>query len=407
MAELTVRGRHYRTGTLCEWRCVDGRIAQRRDLPAPGAETIPGAPVAEGAPASNNETVSADWIAPAFFDIQINGALGVSFNAPTLSPEDIRRVTSLCQQHGVAQYFPTLVTASHEDLAHGFRTLSHAIRADARLAAAIPGFHLEGPYISAEDGPRGAHPLRHVRPPNWDEFRRLQDAAHGKIRLLTLAPETEGALPFIEKLAGVGVVVALGHTAAAPATIRAAVAAGARLSTHLGNGSHALLPRHENYFLEQLADDRLSASFIADGHHLPDGLLRILIRVKGPGRLIATCDASNLAGLPPGRHTAWGQEFEILPEGKIVVPGTPFLAGSGAFTDRCLETLLRLGELSLADAFDVAGNRPRELFGLPARLLEVGEPADLLAVHVGPPIRIVPLAPGGTNHPSPRRKMTA
>lgn len=362
MAEFRVRGRHYATGQPRVWHCSQGRILSC--LPAPDS--------------SNGDMLQADWIAPAFFDIQINGGMGISFNAPTLTEEQIARVTTLCRGHGIAEYFPTLITASQDDLTHGFKTLSRARSASSDLRGALPGFHLEGPYISPEDGPRGAHPRAHVRPPCWEEFQRLQEAAEGNIRLLTLAPETEGALPFIEKAVASGVVIALGHTAAAPQRIRDAVSAGARLSTHLGNGSHALLPRHENYFLEQLADDRLIASIIADGHHLPLSLLRILCRVKGPGRIILTCDASSLAGLPPGRHAMWGQEFEILPSRKIVVPGTSFLGGAGVFTDTCVATMLGLGEMEVGAVLDLAGNRPRALMGLPPRHLEAGEPAEMV-----------------------------
>jgi N-acetylglucosamine-6-phosphate deacetylase len=172
--------------------------------------------------------------------------------------------------------------------------------------------------------------------------------------------------------------VALGHTAASPACIRDAVRAGARLSTHLGNGSHAVLPRHENYLWEQLAADGLWASVIADGHHLPASVLRCIVRVKTPARLILTCDAGTLAGLPPGTYREWDQAFEVLPEGKIVVSGTGFLAGSWAFTDRCVAHLLALGETSLADTIDLASARPRALLGLPPRSLSAGEPADLI-----------------------------
>jgi N-acetylglucosamine-6-phosphate deacetylase len=322
--------------------------------------------------------VEAGWIAPALFDLQINGCDGISFNSPRLTHEDIRRVVYVCRCHGIGGLCPTLVTNSAEALLHGFATLRRACETDADLARAIPALHLEGPYISPEDGPRGAHPLRHVRPPDWDEFRRFQDAAGGRIRLVTLAPEHDGALPFIEKLVASGVVVALGHTAASGACIRAAIAAGARLSTHLGNGSHALLPRHDNYLWEQLAADELWASVISDGHHLPPAVLHCLLRVKTPARTILTCDASSLAGLPPGRYREWDQEFEVLPSGRIVVPGTTFLAGSGVFTDTCLGHLLSLGGVTLADAVDMAGARPRQLLGLETRSLQVGAPADLI-----------------------------
>src|SRR5207237_3456086 len=198
------------------------------------------------------------------------------------------------------------------------------------------------PYISPEDGPRGAHPQEHVRPANWEEFRRFQDdAAHGMIKMLTLAPETPGALPFIEKVAATGVVVAIGHTAASPACIRDAIHAGAKISTHLGNGSHAMLPRHENYLWEQLAADGLWASMIADGHHLPDSVMRCILRVKTPARMILTCDASPLAGSPPGKYRQWEYDFEVLPVGKVVVAGTQFLGGSWAFTDLCVRNMLK------------------------------------------------------------------
>src|SRR5262249_39118557 len=154
---------------------------------------------------------------------------------------------------------PTLVTNSAEALLHGFATLRRACETDPKIARAVPALHLEGPYISPEDGARGAHPKEHVRPPSWDEFCRFQDAAGGRIRLVTLAPEHEGALQFIERLTKNGVVVSIGHTNASGPRIREAIAAGAKLSTHLGNGSHAMLPRHDNYIWEQLAADELWA----------------------------------------------------------------------------------------------------------------------------------------------------
>ena len=319
----------------------------------------------------------AGWVAPAFFDLQINGCDGISFNSPKLTVDGVRHVVDVCRTHGISRIYPTLVTNSFESIHHGFSTLAKACD-DPALARALPGFHLEGPYICGEDGPRGAHPKAHVRRPSWDEFRRWQDAARGRIRLVTLAPELDGALAFIEKLAAAGVVVAIGHTAATGLQIRAAIRAGAKLSTHLGNGSHAMLPRHDNYIWEQLAADDLWASLICDGHHLPPALIKTFLRMKTPARTILTCDAGSLAGLPPGRYGDWGGEFEVLPEGKIVVPGTPFLAGSWAFTDRCVGHILNVADISLQEAVDMAGARPRELLGLPPNRIAVGEPAELV-----------------------------
>lgn len=362
---MLIRARHYRTAEPIDVTVRGGLIE------AVGPATA--------APAD----LTAGWVAPALFDLQINGALGKAFVSPALTIDDVRAVVAACQAHGISALAPTLITAAFEHLHRGFTVLRQACEADAGLARALPCFHLEGPYISAEDGPRGAHPRQHVRPPDRDELMRLQDAAGGRIRLVTLAPEHDGAMAFIEWLAGRGIVVAIGHTAAPPATIRDAVRAGARLSTHLGNGSHAQLPRHENYLWEQLACDELMASVIADGHHLPEAVLRSVVRVKGPQRLILTCDASSLAGLPPGRYVMWGQELEVMAGGKVVVPGTPFLAGSGVFLDACVRHLLGLGEVTLGDALDMAGARPRALLGVAGGRIEAGQAADVVLFEHG------------------------
>jgi N-acetylglucosamine-6-phosphate deacetylase len=361
---MRIRARHYRTGEPVEISCSGGVI--RAVTPRPGP------------PEAGAAITEAGWVAPALFDLQINGCDGHSFNSARLTTETVRHVVDVCRKHGIGGLFSTLVTNGFAALQHGFATLRRACDGDPVVGRAVPAFHLEGPYISPEDGPRGAHPRQHVRPPDWDEFCRLQEAAGGKIRLVTLAPEHDGALAFIEKLVGAGVVVALGHTAAGGGRIRDAIRAGARLSTHLGNGSHSVLPRHDNYIWEQLAADELWASIICDGHHLPPAVVRCIVRVKTPARIILTCDAGSLAGLPPGRYREWEQDFDVLPSGKIVVADSGYLAGSWAFTDRCLGNVIRDAGVSLGDAVDMAGARPRELLGLSPGRLEVGAPARLM-----------------------------
>lgn len=363
---MRIRARHYRTGQLVDVTCSNGVIEA---VEPAGADSAP---------------LTGEWVAPAFFDLQINGCLGKAFVSPTLTVDDVVAVVAECQRHGISGLCPTLITGPFEALAHGFATLRRACEMNPALDRAMPCFHLEGPYISSEDGPRGAHPREHVRPPDLDEFHRWQEAAGGRIRLLTLSPEHEQALDFIRDVTREGVVVAIGHTAATPARIREAISAGARLSTHLGNGSHALLPRHDNYLWEQLAADDLIASFIPDGHHLPPAVLRCLVRIKTPQRLVITCDASSLAGLRPGRYSMWGQNLEVLPGGKVVVPGTTFLAGSGVLTDACVRTLLQLGDVEPADAIDMAGRNPRALLGLPSVDLAPGSPADLILFSQNP-----------------------
>lgn len=352
--------RHYRTGRLVRLDPA-GRVVAVESTPA-----APDLPV----------------VAPSFFDVQINGCLGVGFVDPDLTPDGVRTVADECRRHGIGGFLPTLITHGFERLRDNFAVLGRALDTDPELAARIPGFHLEGPYLSGDDGPRGAHPKEHVRDPDWDEFRRWQDAAGGRIRMVTVAPERAGALDFIRRLTASGVVVALGHTAADGPTIWAAAAAGAQVSTHLGNGCAAVLPRHPNVIWEQLACDALWASVIADGHHVPPSLLAVAARCK-PGRLLLTCDAGTLAGLPAGRYaSSWGQELEVQ-GGRIVVPGTPYLAGSAAFTDTCVAVMARQAGVSLADAIDMASVRPRELLGLPVPGVETG--AEVVVVRPDDP----------------------
>jgi N-acetylglucosamine-6-phosphate deacetylase len=359
----TIRALHYATGQPIVLTTANGRITGVQQLPPDGPRP----------------TV---YVAPGFFDLQINGCLGRSFSSAQLTVDNVHVVVAECRRHGITSLCPTLITNSFAVLHHGLTTLRLAVESDRALANAIPCFHLEGPYISAEDGPRGAHPRQHVRRPDWDEFQRFQEAASGGIRLVTLAPEHDGALAFIEKLVQSDVVVAIGHTAAGGQRIRDAVKAGARLSTHLGNGCHAILPRHDNCIWEQLANDQLWASLICDGHHLPPAVIRSLIRGKSPSRVILTCDASSLAGLPPGRYREWEQDLEIRPEGKIVVAGTPYLAGSWAFTDACIGKAMKYGGVSLEEAIAMVTERPRTLLGLPVHVLEVGEPADVVVFEI-------------------------
>jgi len=375
---MRIRARHYATALPVEVTCDRGRI------------------VSVGPPTPGPVDREAGWVAPGLFDLQINGCDGRGFSSERLTADDVRHVIAVCRRHGIAGLCPTLVTNSFAALAHGFTVLRKTCETDADVAAAVPAFHLEGPYISPEDGPRGAHARQHVRPPDWDEFRRLQEAAGGRIRLVTLAPEWQGALGFIEQLVRSGVVVSIGHTAADGQRIREAIASGARLSTHLGNGAHAVLPRHPNYIWEQLAADELWASLICDGHHLPPAVVRCMVRVKTPARTILTCDASSLAGVPPGRYREWDQDFEVVPEGKVVVPGTKYLAGSWAFTDLCVGNVMRFAGIGLGDAFAMAGARPRELLGLPPRRLQAGDPADLVLFdwHEGDEVRVVATVSG-------------
>jgi N-acetylglucosamine-6-phosphate deacetylase len=359
---VDITARRYDTGTSIRLEVRAGRVARSEplDVPAEAAASLP-------------------WIAPGFIDIQINGYGGQEFSAADLTVEKVAEIVRAVAGFGVAKLLPTATTHSPDTLAHAMRTVAAACETDPEVAGRVAGIHLEGPFISPEEGVRGAHPLEHIRPPDWDEFQRLQEAAGGRIRLLTLAPEQPEALRLIERLADHGVVVALGHTAASGEAIRAAVDAGARLSTHLGNGCHQMLPRHHNYVWEQLAEDRLWASLIGDGHHLPPAMVKTFVRAKTPERCLLVSDMSGQAGLPPGRHAGGLCDVEILPGGRLVIAGQrELLAGAAAPIGEGIANVMAMAGLSLAQAVAMASTRPAELLGLEPGGLEPGDPAELV-----------------------------
>jgi N-acetylglucosamine-6-phosphate deacetylase len=243
------------------------------------------------------------------------------------------------------------------------RTFIQARNNDEFVHRRVPGFHLEGPWISAVDGYRGAHPKEHVRIPKWSDFQRLQEAANGMIKLVTLSPELPGAIAFIEKLSDCGIVVGVGHTSAEATLIAKAFQAGARLSTHLGNGLPENIHRHFNPIWSQLSHQEMYASLIADGHHIPQELFQTVLHAKGKDRTILVSDASTLAGLPPGRYRQWEQDVEIMDNGRLNLAGTPYLAGSGCFLDRCVANAA--GYLNdLPAAIEMASINPCHLLGL-------------------------------------------
>ena len=382
---LSVCGRLCETGDVVTFSVTGGRIAGRHDGAIPGALGGPDV-----------------WVSPGFFDLQVNGYGGHDFNRGFWETSgdgegDLPGLFAALARSGTALACPTITTNSAESMCADLSRLSRLLDSDPRLARRVPGLHVEGPYFSAEDGPRGAHPLEHVRDPQWEEFERFQEAAEGRIKILTLAPERAGALPFIEKLAASGVLVAIGHTGAEPETIRDAVQAGARMSTHLGNGAHAQLRRHPNYIWEQLAEDGLSAGIIADGHHLPASVVKCMARVKGPERLVLVSDAVSLGGLPPGLYS--GGRHEVLPSGKVVLAGTPYLAGAGHLLDTCVANAARFTDLSLAEVTRCASAVPARLLGLEAHKgrLQTGCDADLTLFRLPPtgPLEIVATVCGG------------
>ncbi|MBL8850501.1 MAG: amidohydrolase family protein [Planctomycetaceae bacterium] len=354
--------------------------ARRFDTGEPVRVTVSGRFVAAVEPAVPAGD-AADWplVAPGLFDLQINGLDGQWFAAESLTPESVLVTLEGHYRLGVTRLCPTLITNSFAALEAGFHAIRAACDREPWAHDMVPGCHLEGPYISAEDGPRGAHPLSQVRGCDWDEFSRLQNASGNRIRLLTLAPESPGAVEFIRRAVASGVTVALGHTAADTTQIAAAVDAGAKLSTHLGNGSHTMLRRHPNYIWDQLGEPRLWASIITDGFHLPASVIRSIVATKGQHRTIITCDASGFAGCTPGTYDYEGSQYEVLSEGAIVVAGQrQILAGSAQSTPHCVAHAAAVTGLPLGRVWDMASRNPARLLGFEALRLARGSRADLV-----------------------------
>lgn len=356
-------------------------LGRRYDTDEPICLEIAQGKIANAASCSTDDFPEArwPWIAPGLFDIQVNGYGGQEFSSSELTPDKVDAIVRGYAQFGLTLCCPTLTTASFEVLQRSLKTIAAACDSSPDVARRIAGIHVEGPSISTEDGPRGAHPLEHCRPPDWDEFQRLQEAADGRIRILTMSVEFDESPDFIERVAETGVVVAIGHTSADSAHINAAVDAGARLSTHLGNGCHLMLRRHPNYLWDQLAEDRLSASLIVDGHHLPANVVKAFVRVKTPDRCILTSDVSGWAGRPPGRYRAGHGELEILPDGRLVVAGQrQLLAGASLPIGTGVANVMQFAGVSLAEAIDMATANPARLLSMPPGGLQPGDPADLV-----------------------------
>lgn len=307
------------------------------------------------------------FLSPGWVDIQVNGFAGVNLSAAGLQLEDLLSMNMHLRLEGVAAWCPTLVTGPSQQIEQNLRVILAACRMDPVLDAAIAGIHLEGPFISPEDGARGAHSLAHVHPPDWEEFQRWQAAAQGRIRLVTLAPEAPGAIQFIRQAVRLGITIAIGHTAASTAVIREAVDAGASLSTHLGNGIASQLHRHANPLWDQLADDRLFASLIFDGFHLPPNVMRVVLRAKGIDRCVLVSDAVSLARMPAGIYeTPIGGKVELHQNGRLSLYGTEYLAGSASSLKDCIEVAVRMAGCSLAQAVQMASRNPLRVLSIPA-----------------------------------------
>ncbi|MCO5237953.1 MAG: amidohydrolase family protein [Chitinophagaceae bacterium] len=321
------------------------------------------------------------YIAPGFFDNQVNGFTGISssFGEVYLTYEGIEESTAELWKEGVTTYLPTLTTNSIEVLTRNFKLLSKALN-DKKLLGSIPGFHLEGPYISSEEGYRGSHPTQFIKPPDWEEFLKLYKASGDRIFQITMAPETEGALDFISNCSRKGIVVALGHHNADMRIVSAAIDRGAKIATHLGNGAANMLNRHNNPLWPQLADDRLNISIICDSFHLLPEEIRVFYKVKGAEKTIITSDVTQYATLGPGIYkTSTGEELELTTNRMLRYPAQDVLYGSVSSISKGVGYVMRVTGCTLGEAFRMASSNPARLYNLNDRgVLEPGKRADII-----------------------------
>ena len=357
-----IRGIHYQTNKPIELTIENGYITSKKEIEKMnGTDTV---------------------LTPGFVDIQINGYKGYDFNDKPLNLEEWEAVVKELLDVGVTTLYPTIITNSVEELATIFENNMEVLEKNQLLQSVIRGFHLEGPYLSPIDGPRGAHNKDYIKAPSWEEFCHLQEKAKGKIKIITLSPEWDESVEFIEKVTKTGVKVSIGHTAANTVQISQAVKAGAVLSTHLGNGAHVTLPRHPNYLWDQLAEEDLWASVIPDGHHLPLNVIQVFNKVK-QDRMFLVSDSVALAGMAPGDYeAAVGGEVTLTNDGRLHLKDQPnLLAGSAQNLLQGVENLVKNKLTKFSEAVDKASILPAKFMGLKQKDgLNVGAPADILQI---------------------------
>ncbi|NOZ61057.1 MAG: N-acetylglucosamine-6-phosphate deacetylase [Calditrichaeota bacterium] len=318
------------------------------------------------------------FIAPGLIDNQVNGFNGVDFSGPGLTVEDVEKVVRGLYQFGVTSFLATVVTSPVEVMKENLSVIAEAMKIE-EIGRSIPGIHLEGPFLCPENGFRGAHNPAWLRSPDWEFFRQLNAAAEGRITQVTIAPELDGAIDFIQKCSKQGIVVGIGHHNGTAEDIRRAADAGAAISTHLGNACANYIHRHKNPLWPQLAEDRLMASIIVDGHHLSRDEVNVFFRAKGMEQIVLISDMTKFAGLQPGKYSWNGVELEVTDSGIVRLVKENMLAGAAFPLDHCVNKMMEFTGCSLAEVIAMASFNPARLNGLFDRgSIEPDKRADLI-----------------------------
>ena len=315
---------------------------------------------------------SSDTLTASFLDVHVHGAISYDFMAA--NAREIGSVGRFLASKGVGAYLPTTVTGPIDLTLRALETLANAIE-DAerpRDVAAPVGIHLEGPFVSHVK--RGVHPEKYILGPSVELFDRLQQAARGHIRLMTIAPELPGALEVIRHASAAGVRVSMGHSNGTEAEALSGIEAGAASGTHAFNAMRAISQREPGILGTLLDADALYAEAICDGVHVHPALIRLWLKAKGADRAILVTDGMSATGMPDGMYTLGDFAVEVK-DGVCMSQGT--LAGSVLTMDQAVANVVRFTGSSLAVAVGLASKNPARMLGMEELTrLEVGCPAN-------------------------------
>jgi N-acetylglucosamine-6-phosphate deacetylase len=359
-----VLARHFVTGEAVRLRWADGVI---REL----------SPTTDRPPEDT-------WLAPPLVDLQINGYAGVDFQQDDLTLDTLLAATRGLRAAGCTRWLLTLITDEWPRMLARLQQLRRQRAQSPELQEAIAGWHLEGPFLSAEPGYCGAHNPALMRDPALEDLEELRHVAGGDPVLLTLAPERAEAIAVIARAVALGFKVSLGHTNAPHKRLTQAVDAGATGFTHLGNGCPAQLNRHSNILWRVFETPELKVGLIPDTVHVSPPLFRLAHRVLGAEAIYYTSDAMAAADAPPGRYKLGRLELDVGPDQVVRLPGQPHFAGSAL---RPIEGVFRAAEMlqcPWAEPWRRFSRTPAAFMGLPSGL-QAGQPATFCLVEVVPP----------------------
>lgn len=302
---------------------------------------------------------------PGFIDLQVNGCMGIDYCSSSLTSAEIISSCEVLLQRGTIGFLPTIITTSETNYRQNLKKFVAAIEQSDLARKMILGIHLEGPFISAEDGFRGAHPKEHVQLPSIQFLKKCIDWSDGMISMITIAAELPGASELCAFCVENGIAVSLGHQNATYEQICTLNKAGATGLTHLGNANKHLLDRHKNPIIAGLAHQEFSAMFISDGHHIPDELIQLILKAKRTSHCFVVSDASVFSAMPVGRYvTSWGMDVEINEKGRLFNPHTGYLVGSSSTMLECMNYLSSLKLLTLVELEQMGFYNPLNYLGI-------------------------------------------